>query len=223
MCVPERVMDRKTIRAFVARRETPGLAFDLANLTRNLVKGLFDTYRPELHYMRGPGPKWRAKHEGTPRPGPGVAALMPVAPGHARVLRHSSMPSLAPVARQSIGPHNFVQRGASLTLGIGLFVTALLFTSPTASKADASYCAQVSDLAATRLRWAVARQSHVDSAQDEKKCRVYRIHFYDAVTVQRIYKAGKLETTISSTCHYTEIRRQLSELCEPSQRSAWQR
>ena len=23
---------------------------------------LFDTYRPELHYMRGPGPKWRAKH-----------------------------------------------------------------------------------------------------------------------------------------------------------------
>jgi len=22
----------------------------------------FDGYRPELHYMRGPGPKWRAKH-----------------------------------------------------------------------------------------------------------------------------------------------------------------
>ena len=21
-------------------------------------------YRPELHYMRGPGPKWRAKHLG---------------------------------------------------------------------------------------------------------------------------------------------------------------
>jgi hypothetical protein len=21
-----------------------------------------DTYRPEAHYMRGPGPKWRAKH-----------------------------------------------------------------------------------------------------------------------------------------------------------------
>jgi hypothetical protein len=21
----------------------------------------FDPYRPELHYMRGPGPKWRAK------------------------------------------------------------------------------------------------------------------------------------------------------------------
>jgi hypothetical protein len=24
---------------------------------------LFDPYRPELHYMRGPGPKWRAKHK----------------------------------------------------------------------------------------------------------------------------------------------------------------
>jgi hypothetical protein len=22
----------------------------------------FDPYRPELHYMRGPGPKWREKH-----------------------------------------------------------------------------------------------------------------------------------------------------------------
>ena len=22
----------------------------------------FDAYRPELHYMRGPGPKWREKH-----------------------------------------------------------------------------------------------------------------------------------------------------------------
>jgi hypothetical protein len=22
----------------------------------------FNPYRPELHYMRGPGPAWRAKH-----------------------------------------------------------------------------------------------------------------------------------------------------------------
>ena len=29
---------------------------------RTLVKDLFDPYRPELHYMRGPGPKWREKH-----------------------------------------------------------------------------------------------------------------------------------------------------------------
>jgi hypothetical protein len=29
---------------------------------RALMRDLFDTYRPELYYMRGPGPKWRAKH-----------------------------------------------------------------------------------------------------------------------------------------------------------------
>lgn len=29
--------------------------------TRALIGGVADPYRPELHYMRGPGPKWRAK------------------------------------------------------------------------------------------------------------------------------------------------------------------
>jgi hypothetical protein len=32
-------------------------------LSRNLAQ-LFDSYRPELHYMRGPGPKWYAKRTG---------------------------------------------------------------------------------------------------------------------------------------------------------------
>jgi len=27
-----------------------------------LTKALLDDYRPELHYMRGPGPKWREKY-----------------------------------------------------------------------------------------------------------------------------------------------------------------
>jgi hypothetical protein len=31
-------------------------------------KSLFDPYRPELHYMRGPGPKWHAKHGRSPVP-----------------------------------------------------------------------------------------------------------------------------------------------------------
>ena len=26
------------------------------------LRTVFDPYRPELHYMRGPGPKWHAKH-----------------------------------------------------------------------------------------------------------------------------------------------------------------
>ena len=29
---------------------------------RRLTASLCDPYRPELHYMRGPGPKWREKH-----------------------------------------------------------------------------------------------------------------------------------------------------------------
>jgi hypothetical protein len=31
-------------------------------LWHTLTKALFDPYRPELHYMRGPGPKWHEKH-----------------------------------------------------------------------------------------------------------------------------------------------------------------
>ena len=27
------------------------------------MRDLFDPYRPEQHYMRGPGPKWHAKHD----------------------------------------------------------------------------------------------------------------------------------------------------------------
>ena len=27
-----------------------------------LTKAFFDDYRPELHYMRGPGPKWHEKY-----------------------------------------------------------------------------------------------------------------------------------------------------------------
>jgi hypothetical protein len=31
-------------------------------LRHEITETLADTYRPELHYMRGPGPKWREKH-----------------------------------------------------------------------------------------------------------------------------------------------------------------
>ena len=34
----------------------------LVNIWRRLRHGIFDSYHPELHYMRGPGPKWREKH-----------------------------------------------------------------------------------------------------------------------------------------------------------------
>ena len=40
----------------------------LAAVWRKLINELFEPYRPELHYMRGRGPKWRAKHGATNSP-----------------------------------------------------------------------------------------------------------------------------------------------------------
>jgi hypothetical protein len=34
----------------------------IMQIGKDLVQAFADPYRPELHYMRGPGPKWRAKH-----------------------------------------------------------------------------------------------------------------------------------------------------------------
>jgi uncharacterized membrane protein len=34
----------------------------MAKIWRRIKNEIFDSYRPELHYMRGPGPKWREKH-----------------------------------------------------------------------------------------------------------------------------------------------------------------
>ena len=44
-----------------------GLAKPFAELRafwRQFIAKAFDPYRPELHYMRGPGPALRAKHLG---------------------------------------------------------------------------------------------------------------------------------------------------------------
>lgn len=35
----------------------------VATKWQTLIKVAGDPYRPELHYMRGPGPKWRAKYQ----------------------------------------------------------------------------------------------------------------------------------------------------------------
>jgi hypothetical protein len=59
-------MGRKAVRNFAARRKAQGLGVDFADLVHGMAKALFDPYRPELHYMRGPGPKWHAKHDPAP-------------------------------------------------------------------------------------------------------------------------------------------------------------
>ena len=55
---------RATVRTSIECRQAPSLAADIADLVQSFARALFDTYRPELHYMRGPGPKWHAKHDG---------------------------------------------------------------------------------------------------------------------------------------------------------------
>ena len=45
-----------------SKNRTPSIGKAVADLWRSLSSELFGTYHPEQHYMRGPGPKWRAKH-----------------------------------------------------------------------------------------------------------------------------------------------------------------
>jgi hypothetical protein len=58
---PMRTIDANTLSG--SARDTAGSTSSFANVAHRLVKDLFSGYRPELHYMRGPGPKWRAKHQ----------------------------------------------------------------------------------------------------------------------------------------------------------------
>ncbi|SDG52664.1 hypothetical protein SAMN05216338_1001610 [Bradyrhizobium sp. Rc2d] len=39
-----------------------GFVSDIQSFWKRFFATAFNPYRPELHYMRGPGPAWRAKH-----------------------------------------------------------------------------------------------------------------------------------------------------------------
>ena len=60
-----RIMGAIALSNFACR--TAESASDFAGVVRNLILDVRDCYRPELHYMRGPGPKWRAKHQPSPK------------------------------------------------------------------------------------------------------------------------------------------------------------
>ena len=66
----------KTVQS--SHRRAPGVLADLADFVQDLAKSLFDPYRPELHYMRGPGPKWHAKHDRAAVAYPAIPVLVPV-------------------------------------------------------------------------------------------------------------------------------------------------
>jgi hypothetical protein len=53
---------RGAVRGSSSQRQEQSLAADFSHFVRDFAKAVFDPYRPERHYMRGPGPKWHAKH-----------------------------------------------------------------------------------------------------------------------------------------------------------------
>ena len=57
---------RKAEQSSTVRRQAPAWAADLGDLFRDLAKMLLDPYRPERHYMRGPGPRWHSRHRQLP-------------------------------------------------------------------------------------------------------------------------------------------------------------
>jgi hypothetical protein len=48
-----------------SKHKAPSIGKAVADLWHSVTTDLFGGYRPERHYMRGPGPKWRAKHAPT--------------------------------------------------------------------------------------------------------------------------------------------------------------
>ena len=55
-----RIVDASASSGFA--RKTAESASDFVQVVYNLIMDVRDSYRPGLHDMRGPGPKWRAKH-----------------------------------------------------------------------------------------------------------------------------------------------------------------
>lgn len=49
-------------RLLASTARVRGVVAQCLDVARRLAVDLIDPYRPELHYMRGPGPRWRAKH-----------------------------------------------------------------------------------------------------------------------------------------------------------------
>ena len=56
-----RTIDATALSGFA--RKTAESASGFASVVHDLIKDVRDSYRPQLHDMRGPGPKWRTKHQ----------------------------------------------------------------------------------------------------------------------------------------------------------------
>jgi hypothetical protein len=58
----DRMHAETTMPTTINPKTAPRLSHAIAQLIAGLRRDLFGDYRPELHYMRGPGPKWHAKN-----------------------------------------------------------------------------------------------------------------------------------------------------------------
>ncbi len=67
----------------------------VAKLLRELFKQLLRPYRPELHYMRGPGPAWRENHNRSFTHGSGIRASVQ----HLKTDLTTSAPGTPPAGR----------------------------------------------------------------------------------------------------------------------------
>lgn len=71
--------DTLTSLSSAADRATRGLAAPLIAIIRGRIARFSRRYHPERHYMRGPGPKWHAKHDhrtDSDRSGPGLGQAL---------------------------------------------------------------------------------------------------------------------------------------------------
>ena len=56
------IASSSTSQAAESQARQPGLIAEIREFWHQFIVAAFHPYRPEQHYMRGPGPAWRAKH-----------------------------------------------------------------------------------------------------------------------------------------------------------------
>jgi hypothetical protein len=56
------IASSSTSPAADSQARQPGLIGEIREFWRQFIVAAFHPYRPEQHYMRGPGPAWHAKH-----------------------------------------------------------------------------------------------------------------------------------------------------------------
>jgi hypothetical protein len=56
------ILSTVSLSSAVKRRQPSGLVGEIKSFWREFFTRAFNPYRPELHYMRGPGPAWHAKY-----------------------------------------------------------------------------------------------------------------------------------------------------------------